>query len=63
MPTISASKKRKFGDTLAPSPYYGVKAGHQPGVYTDWDECLKTITGFSGAVCRCPSRPRLVASV
>lgn len=30
--------------------FYGVRKGHVPGVYTDWDTCRKMTAGFSGAV-------------
>ena len=29
--------------------YYVVWRGKQPGVYTDWDECLEQVKGFEGA--------------
>ena len=29
--------------------YYGVKKGHNTGVYDNWAECQKQINGFSGA--------------
>lgn len=29
--------------------YYAVRAGHVPGVYTKWNECLGQIKGFKGA--------------
>ena len=31
------------------SKYYGVQAGHTPGVYTDWPAVLEQVTGFKGA--------------
>ena len=40
----SKKKKQQF--------YYGVQAGHKPGVYFSWDECLEQIKGFSDAVYR-----------
>jgi hypothetical protein len=46
----TASKKRKFGD-VAPTKYYAVKAGHIPGVYMTWDQCVQNTTGFKGAQC------------
>ena len=30
--------------------YYSVRRGRVPGIYTDWGECLKQVSGFSGAV-------------
>lgn len=29
--------------------FYGVWAGHKKGVFTDWNECSKSIGGFKGA--------------
>lgn len=29
--------------------YYGVRIGRNPGIYTDWNECRKSVTGFKGA--------------
>lgn len=29
--------------------YYGVKQGHQPGVYTSWVECESQVKGYKGA--------------
>jgi ribonuclease HI len=31
-------------------PFYGVKKGNLPGIYTKWDDCNKAISGFSGAL-------------
>ncbi|RDW71360.1 hypothetical protein BP6252_07923 [Coleophoma cylindrospora] len=41
------SKKRKIGD--GGPKYYAVRAGHTPGVYTNWEDCQEQITGFKGA--------------
>lgn len=30
--------------------FYSVRCGRTPGVYTSWDDCLKQVSGFSGAV-------------
>lgn len=30
--------------------FYVVKKGHIPGIYSNWEECKKQITGFSGAI-------------
>lgn len=30
--------------------YYAVKTGKQTGIFTNWDECKKSVNGFSGAV-------------
>jgi hypothetical protein len=44
-----ASKKRKS----SPQPkFYGVRSGHKPGVYLNWKDCEKNITGFKGASCK-----------
>lgn len=32
-----------------PKKYYGVKNGHQTGVYETWEECKEQVHGFSGA--------------
>ena len=29
--------------------YYGVRIGRNPGIYTDWNECRKSVDGFKGA--------------
>ena len=29
--------------------YYAVKNGKVPGIYTNWDECRKNVSGYSGA--------------
>ena len=29
--------------------YYGVKQGHQPGVYASWVECEAQVKGYKGA--------------
>jgi ribonuclease HI len=31
------------------SKFYAVKVGKVPGIYTNWPECQKNVTGFSGA--------------
>ena len=41
---VSKKKKQQF--------YYGVQAGHKPGVYFSWDECLEQTKGFPNAVYR-----------
>jgi hypothetical protein len=52
VPMSSASKKRKFGDVTPPTKYYAVRAGHKPGVYSNWADCQANITGFKGASCK-----------
>ena len=42
--SVKTSTKKKKGY------YYVVWHGHQPGIYTDWNEVLKQITGFKGAI-------------
>lgn len=37
----TANKKKQY--------YYVIWAGHQPGVYSDWDEARQQITGFKGS--------------
>jgi hypothetical protein len=44
----SASKKRKAANQ---PKFYAVRAGRHPGVYSDWNECKESITGFKGASC------------
>ena len=34
---------------MAKQKWYIVWAGHEPGVYDSWDECLRQISGYSGA--------------
>ncbi|KAJ5383363.1 Cation/H+ exchanger [Penicillium concentricum] len=46
-PSPAAGTKRKRN---AAAKYYAVKAGHKPGIYYGWDECLAQITGFKGAI-------------
>lgn len=29
--------------------YYGVRIGRNPGIYTDWNDCKNSVTGFKGA--------------
>lgn len=29
--------------------YYAVRVGVKPGIYTNWDECKKMVTGYTGA--------------
>lgn len=43
------SRKRKLpGQTK----YYAVRAGHRPGVYTEWKDCEQNITKFRGSACK-----------
>ncbi|KFY48406.1 hypothetical protein V495_01362 [Pseudogymnoascus sp. VKM F-4514 (FW-929)] len=42
----SASKKRK---AASQPKFYAVRAGRHPGVYSDWNDCKESITGFKGA--------------
>ncbi|KAI2685668.1 hypothetical protein DTO013E5_7977 [Penicillium roqueforti] len=44
-PVAGAKRKRN-----APAKYYAVKAGHKPGIYYGWNDCLAQITGFKGAI-------------
>lgn len=30
---------------------YAVHKGARPGIYYEWSECLKQVTGFKGAIC------------
>ena len=30
--------------------FYAVKVGNKPGIYNTWEECLKEVNGFKGAV-------------
>ena len=34
------------------SNYYAVKVGHHPGIYTNWNDCKQSITGYSNPVFR-----------
>ncbi|KAB8070072.1 hypothetical protein BDV29DRAFT_39184 [Aspergillus leporis] len=46
-PTSTVGTKRKRGSA---GKYYAVKAGYQPGVYYEWNDCLTQVTGYKGAV-------------
>lgn len=46
-----SNKKRKMSSVEKETKYYGVRAGHTPGVYETWKECQEMITGFKGAQC------------
>ncbi|KAJ6188881.1 hypothetical protein N7519_003789 [Penicillium mononematosum] len=35
---------------MSQQKYYAVKAGHKPGIYYGWNDCLAQITGFKGAI-------------
>ena len=37
---------RKVGEYMK---YYGVRIGRNPGIYTDWNDCKNSVTGFKGA--------------
>ncbi|MBZ6375417.1 MAG: RNase H1/viroplasmin domain-containing protein [Kocuria palustris] len=52
-PSPTAGTKRKRN---AAAKYYAVKAGHKPGIYYGWNDCLAQITGFKGAICECALR-------
>ncbi|KAF4973041.1 hypothetical protein FSARC_539 [Fusarium sarcochroum] len=43
----SSSKMRKMENA---KKYYAVKAGRNPGIYVDYEDCKAQISGFSGAV-------------
>ncbi|KGO71095.1 Ribosomal protein L9/RNase H1, N-terminal [Penicillium italicum] len=46
-PSPTAGTKRKRNTA---AKYYAVKAGHKPGIYYGWNDCLAQITGFKGAI-------------
>jgi hypothetical protein len=48
IPQASAGTKRK---RMGEPKFYAVQAGHRPGVYTNWADCLNQIRGFKGAKC------------
>lgn len=52
-PSPTAGTKRKRN---TPAKYYAVKAGHKPGIYYGWNDCLAQVTGFKGAICECTRR-------
>lgn len=54
----SASKKRK---TASQPKFYAVRAGRHPGVFSDWNDCKESITGFKGASCEWSCLPHLVS--
>lgn len=35
---------------MSKTKYYAVKKGRNPGIYNSWDDCLKEVNGFTGAV-------------
>ena len=37
---------RKVGEYMK---YYGVRIGRNPGIYTEWNDCKNSVTGFKGA--------------
>ena len=39
---VSSYKKKQY--------YYVIWNGHQPGIYTDWTEAQKQISGFKGVI-------------
>lgn len=44
----SAGAKRK----RATDPkFYAVRAGHKPGIYHTWNDCLEQVRGFKKALC------------
>jgi ribonuclease HI len=45
--SATAGTKRKRS---APGKFYAVKAGYQPGIYYEWNDCLTQVTGYKGAV-------------
>ncbi|PLB39172.1 RNA-DNA hybrid ribonuclease [Aspergillus candidus] len=47
-PSNSAAGAKRKRTTAA--KFYAVKVGYQPGVYNEWNRCLKQVTGFKGAV-------------
>lgn len=49
-PSNSAAGTKRKRTTAA--KFYAVKVGYQPGVYNEWNRCLKQVTGFKGAVCK-----------
>jgi hypothetical protein len=51
-PPAAAGTKRK---RMSEPKFYAVQAGHRPGVYTSWTDCLNQIRGFKGAKCILPS--------
>lgn len=54
--TDKAEAERAFRNPSSVPPkkkknyYYVVWAGHRPGIYTDWDEARKQLTGFKGSI-------------
>ncbi|KAI9894817.1 MAG: hypothetical protein M1814_000036 [Vezdaea aestivalis] len=45
-PFVDMDSQRKKGSKYE---FYAVKAGHQPGVYTQWSDCLEQVTKYAGA--------------
>jgi ribonuclease HI len=47
--SASNAKKRTAAGQVK---YYAVKAGHVPGIYTDYKDVVKNMTGYKGAICK-----------
>jgi hypothetical protein len=46
-PSPGVKRKR-----AADPKFYAVRAGHRPGIYHSWSECLAQVKGFKGATCK-----------
>ncbi|AUF83763.1 RNase H [Mesoplasma syrphidae] len=38
--------------------FYAVKRGHKTGVFESWDECFKSVNGYSGAIYKSFANPK-----
>ena len=47
-PDSVAGTKRKRGSE---TKFYVVRTGHHPGIYYNWDDCLKEVKGYKKAEC------------
>ncbi|KAL9131724.1 MAG: hypothetical protein Q9217_000399 [Psora testacea] len=61
MDETASSKSLSLGETTATNGtkrkrnsevrFYAVRAGHRPGVYSTWADCLQQVKGFKKAIC------------
>ena len=47
--TMTGALKRKR-DGASASKFYAVRNGRQPGIFSTWSECFKSVNGFANAI-------------
>lgn len=52
----NGTKRRRQSETK----FYAVRAGHKPGVYYTWADCLEQVRGFKKAMCKLYQPPRSI---